>query len=306
MRYDYDWLVIGSGFGGSVAALRLAEKGHRVGVVECGRRFARRRLRQDRLEPEALLLGPAARAARDLPDDPLPRRLHRLGLGRRGRQPRLREHPLQSAARVLPRPPVGGSGRLGRGAGAPLRHRRVDARRDRVPRRGPRRPAAQGAGRGAGRRRDLQADPRRRLLRRARQGGRRPVLRRRGPAAARAASSAASCMVGCRHNAKNTLVKNYLWFAERLGAEILPEREVTDIEPIGAADGSTATASRPSTRAPGRAGAGAPSPRAASSSPRERSGPTACSRAASSAARCRGSPTASASWCGPTASRSSP
>ena len=31
-----------------------------------------------------------------------------------------------------------------------------------------------------------------------------------------------SCMVGCRHNAKNTLVKNYLYFAERRGVEILP------------------------------------------------------------------------------------
>jgi cholesterol oxidase len=47
-----------------------------------------------------------------------------------------------------------------------------------------------------------------------------------------------SCMVGCRHGAKNTLMKNYLWFAERLGAQILPERQVTNIEPIGARDGS--------------------------------------------------------------------
>ncbi len=37
---DYDVLVIGSGFGGSVTALRLTEKGYRVGVLETGRRFA--------------------------------------------------------------------------------------------------------------------------------------------------------------------------------------------------------------------------------------------------------------------------
>ncbi len=37
--HDYDWLVIGSGFGGSVSAMRLAERGYRVGVVECGSRF---------------------------------------------------------------------------------------------------------------------------------------------------------------------------------------------------------------------------------------------------------------------------
>src|SRR5689334_25421720 len=37
---DYDVLVVGSGFGGSVSALRLSEKGYRVGVLEAGRRFA--------------------------------------------------------------------------------------------------------------------------------------------------------------------------------------------------------------------------------------------------------------------------
>src|SRR5690349_23729013 len=36
---DFDVLVIGSGFGGSVTALRLSEKGYRVGVLEAGRRF---------------------------------------------------------------------------------------------------------------------------------------------------------------------------------------------------------------------------------------------------------------------------
>ncbi|PSK47663.1 Cholesterol oxidase [Streptomyces sp. 111WW2] len=42
--YDYDVLVVGSGFGGSVSALRLTEKGYRVGVLEAGRRFTRESL----------------------------------------------------------------------------------------------------------------------------------------------------------------------------------------------------------------------------------------------------------------------
>src|SRR4029077_11557507 len=37
--FDYDVLIVGSGFGGSVAALRAAEKGYRVGVMEAGRRW---------------------------------------------------------------------------------------------------------------------------------------------------------------------------------------------------------------------------------------------------------------------------
>jgi cholesterol oxidase len=39
MAADYDVLIIGSGFGGSVTALRLTEKGYRVGVLEAGRRY---------------------------------------------------------------------------------------------------------------------------------------------------------------------------------------------------------------------------------------------------------------------------
>ncbi|MET7637558.1 GMC family oxidoreductase [Streptomyces sp. NPDC005438] len=42
--HDYDVVIVGSGFGGSVSALRLAEKGYRVAVLEAGRRFTRETL----------------------------------------------------------------------------------------------------------------------------------------------------------------------------------------------------------------------------------------------------------------------
>jgi cholesterol oxidase len=40
------------------------------------------------------------------------------------------------------------------------------------------------------------------------------------------------CMVGCRYNAKNTLVKNYLYFAEKQGALVIPEVKARDIQPL--------------------------------------------------------------------------
>ncbi len=42
------------------------------------------------------------------------------------------------------------------------------------------------------------------------------------------------CMVGCRYNAKNTLVKNYLYFAEKYGAQVRAESEAVDIRPLAA------------------------------------------------------------------------
>jgi cholesterol oxidase len=47
------------------------------------------------------------------------------------------------------------------------------------------------------------------------------------------------CMIGCRHNAKNTLPKNYLYFAEKNGTDILPESEVVDVRPLTANSSST-------------------------------------------------------------------
>jgi cholesterol oxidase len=47
-----------------------------------------------------------------------------------------------------------------------------------------------------------------------------------------------ACMTGCRYNAKNTLDKNYLYLAQKNGAEILAENEVYDVQPIESEDGS--------------------------------------------------------------------
>ncbi|MFJ8001992.1 GMC family oxidoreductase N-terminal domain-containing protein [Streptomyces sp. NPDC096310] len=57
--YDYDVIVVGSGFGGSVSALRLTEKGYRVGVLEAGRRFTRETLPKNSWDVRNYLWAPA-------------------------------------------------------------------------------------------------------------------------------------------------------------------------------------------------------------------------------------------------------
>ncbi|MFD5784345.1 GMC oxidoreductase [Streptomyces sp. NPDC126933] len=57
--YDYDVIVVGSGFGGSVSALRLTEKGYRVGVLEAGRRFTRETLPKNSWDIKNYLWAPA-------------------------------------------------------------------------------------------------------------------------------------------------------------------------------------------------------------------------------------------------------
>ncbi|KAA3610367.1 MAG: GMC family oxidoreductase [Calditrichaeota bacterium] len=49
----------------------------------------------------------------------------------------------------------------------------------------------------------------------------------------------AGCMIGCRFNAKNTLDKNYLYFAQKNGAEIQAESLVHDVKPINGSNGES-------------------------------------------------------------------
>ena len=116
-EFDYDVLVIGSGFGGSVTALRLTEKGYRVGVLEAGRRFAdddcRRLLAHARLPlgaPLGLHGHPAHPRAEGRPDP------GRRGVG--GGSLNYANTLYEPPAAVLRRPAVGAHHRLARRAGA--------------------------------------------------------------------------------------------------------------------------------------------------------------------------------------------
>ncbi|MBN1536325.1 MAG: GMC family oxidoreductase [Anaerolineales bacterium] len=66
-----------------------------------------------------------------------------------------------------------------------------------------------------------------------------PYFNGEGPAR-KSCTHCGACMVGCRENAKNTLVKNYLYFAEKWGAQIMAECVVRDIQPLpaGQSDGA--------------------------------------------------------------------
>ena len=234
---DFDWLVVGSGFGGSVAALRLAEKGYRVAVLECGRRFA-----DDEFAKSAWRL----------------RRyfwMPRLGLRGIMRMTVFKDIFIVSGNGV-------GGGSLGyantlyRARPAFFSHPQWDGLADWDAELAPHYDTAERLLGVADYEGMTAAD---KLLREyGEEIGVGDTFKQTrvgiffGPSGERVADPyfggegpertgcvrCAACMIGCRYGAKNTLVKNYLWFAERLGVEVIPERQVTEIRPLGPADGS--------------------------------------------------------------------
>ncbi len=63
-----------------------------------------------------------------------------------------------------------------------------------------------------------------------------PYFNGQGPARS-GCTFCGGCMTGCRHNAKNTLDKNYLFLAEKQGAKVQAESEVYDVQPLDGAQG---------------------------------------------------------------------
>jgi cholesterol oxidase len=235
--FDYDWLVIGSGFGGSVSALRLSEKGYRVGVLEQGRRFRDEEYAASTWQLRRWLWAPS--------------------FGLRGI---FRMTPFKDAFIVSGTAVGGGStvyaNTLYRASPAffanpqwremndwarALEPHYATAERmlgvQVVPRDSDGQKLLRELGREFGVEETFQRTPVGIFFGRAGTTVPDPYFGGEGPERA-GCTYCGACMVGCREGAKNTLLKNYLWFAEKRGAEILPEREVVDIRPTGAPDGS--------------------------------------------------------------------
>ncbi len=239
-RYDADWIVIGSGFGGSVSALRLSEKGYSVRVLEAGRRyededFAKTtwNIRRYFWAPKIGLRGIFRMS---LFKDLFVVSGSGVGGGSLGYANTLYQPPTHSAfyrdpqwaaldedwhATLAPHYRTaehmlgvtdyegeGPADRLLKTLGEELGVR-DSYRTTRV-------------GVFFGEEGTTVPDP---------------YFGGEGPARAGCIRCGA-CMVGCRFNAKNTLRKNYLFFAERNGVPIEAERTVVDIRPIGSLDGS--------------------------------------------------------------------
>jgi cholesterol oxidase len=235
----HDVLVVGSGFGGSVAALRLTEKGYRVGVLEAGRRWAdedfpatswdlRRFLwapklgckgiQRIHLLPDVLVLAGAGVGGGSLNYantlyEPTSDAFYNDRQWAHITDWRAELAPFYDQAKrmlgVVQNPTMTPSDVVVRavaeemGGGDTFRLTPVGVFFGRNGRKEP----------------GVEVDD--------------PYFGGAGPRR-RGCLEVGECMTGCRHGAKNTLVKNYLHLAEQAGAVVHPERTVTAVRPLDA------------------------------------------------------------------------
>ncbi|MGA9264431.1 MAG: GMC family oxidoreductase [Desulfobacterales bacterium] len=229
----YDYVIIGSGFGGSISAMRLAEKGYDVLIIERGQRFADKDFAKRDWNVFKFLWFPALRCfgifQGTLLNDILI--LHGSGVGGGSLvysnvlmkpDDKLFESPewrhLVDWEKALA-PHYETAKKMLGASENPYLEAADDALEDISDDLGNRdtfRPTKVGVFFNTNNPGELVPDPY--------FGGEGPD--RRG------CDHCGACMVGCRTNAKNTLMKNYLYFAEKFGADILANATVKEILPL--------------------------------------------------------------------------
>ncbi|GGO86097.1 cholesterol oxidase [Nocardioides phosphati] len=233
---DYDVLVVGSGFGGSVTALRLTEKGYRVGVLEAGRRFADDEFATTNWDVRKFYWAPrlgcyGIQRIRVLKNVVV---LAGAGVGGGSLVYANTLYEPQTDAFYNDRQWVGITDwrqelapyydQAKRMLGVTLNPTTTAA--DEVLQKVATKMGVEesyhAAPVGVFFGRDGQKEPGALVED--------PFFGGAGPAR-NGCLECGECMVGCRHNAKNTLVKNYLHLAEKAGAEVLPLTTVTDVAP---------------------------------------------------------------------------
>lgn len=231
MQTVYDYVIIGSGFGGSVSAMRLTEKGYSVLVLEKGKRFADHDFAKTNWQFWKYLWIPALRAHGILQISLLKgvMVLHGAGVGggSLGYANVLEVPTDETFATPAWNQPMRW--------GELLRPHYETARRMLGAARNPRlwqgdlvlREMAEAHGMGH----TFRATDVGSYFGEPGVTVKDPYFNGAGPDRA-GCRFCGGCMVGCRHNAKNTLPKNYLYFAEQNGAQVQAEVEVVDVKPL--------------------------------------------------------------------------
>jgi cholesterol oxidase len=226
----FDWIIIGSGFGGSVSALRLAEKGYRVLVVEKGRRFGVDDFPKTNWDLKRWMWMPQVglRGFFQMSFMKHVTILHGVGVGGGS----------LTYANTLPTPKLGFFQSKSWAHLADWRRELephyATARRMLGSATNPRLTRADEVLReiaaDMGRADDFHATDVAVYFGKPGQRAADPYFDGKGPERV-GCTFCGACMTGCRVGAKNTLDRNYLYLAERLGAQVLAETEVTAVRP---------------------------------------------------------------------------
>ncbi len=230
--FDSDILIIGSGFGGSVSALRLAEKGYRVMVLEQGRRLTDDDLAKAGRDPRALAWAPALGLKGFFAQDVFRHVGIVRGVAVGGGSIVYAAVLLEPRAPFYRDPAWVGLNPDWRAELAPhYRTARAMLGVTDNPYHGIQDDWLRGAAERLGAADTFGPTPQGIFFGDPSRATPDPFFDGKGPARS-GCNQCGRCITGCAYGAKNSLDRNYLYFAEQLGVKIQPERQVTHVEPL--------------------------------------------------------------------------